>query len=63
MREAVKLIGSPAALQWAINAAKQEAENAAKQEDEKRKQEAEDRAVEEAERALRPVGTLVDKTA
>jgi hypothetical protein len=51
----VKLTGSPAALQWAINAAKQETE--------KRKQEAEDRAVEEAERALRPVGTLVDKTA
>ena len=51
----VELTGSPVALQWAINAAKQETD--------KRKQEAEAKAAEEAERALRPVGTLFDKTA
>ena len=51
----VELTGSPAALQWAINAAKQETE--------KRKEEAEAKAAEEAERALRPVGTLIDKKA
>ena len=36
---------------------------AARLETEKRKREAEAKAAEEVERALRPVGTLVDKTA